>query len=396
MDAFFASVEQRDDPALRGQPVLVGGRGRRGVVAAASYEARVFGCHSAQPMSRALRRCPHAIVVPPRGGAYAAASERVFEVFHGVTPLVEPLSIDEAFLDVTGCQRLAGTGREIAERVRAEIQQAVDLTASVGVAPNKFLAKLASDMDKPDGLTEIPTERIDEILLPLSVRRIPGIGPAAEERLARIGIRTVADVRRVGKEALAAQLGTYGTSLYALSHGRDERTVVPDARAKSISQECTFGEDLDDPDAVRAVIVGHVESVARRIRRQGLSAGVVQLKIRYGDFETITRRRTLPEPSDATTVLIDVAQALFSAWVETGFRPVRLIGFGTSGFTEGDGQLSLFSDPANDRTRRLDKALDALKDRFGHRSIGRAAGSLREDGRADGFEHEEGPDRADR
>lgn len=396
MDAFFASVEQRDNPALRGKPVLVGGAGRRGVVAAASYEARRYGCHSAQPMSVALRRCPEAIVVPPRGRAYAEASERVFELFHGVTPLVEPLSIDEAFLDVTGSERLAGTGREIAVRLRSEIEGAVRLTASVGVASNKFLAKLASDMDKPDGLTEIPESRIDEVLLPLSVRRIPGIGPSAEARLARIGIRTVSDVRRIGPDLLSAQLGTYGEHLYALAHGRDERPVVPDAKAKSISQECTFATDLQDPDDVRAVIVGHVESVARRLRRQGLAAGVASLKIRYGAFETISRRTTLPEPSDATSTLLAAAQRIFDTWVDSGYQPVRLIGFGTSSFTDGEGQLSLFQDPAKDRTRRLDKALDALKDRFGHRSIGRAAGSLRDDGRADGFGHEEGPDRADR
>ncbi|MDJ0974096.1 MAG: DNA polymerase IV [Planctomycetota bacterium] len=395
MDAFFASVEQRDHPELAGRPVLVGGAGRRGVVAAASYEARRFGCHSAQPMAVALRRCPDAVVVPPRGRAYREASDHVFQLFHQVTPLVEPLSIDEAFLDVTGSERLAGTGREIAERLRAQIEADLSLTASVGVAPNKFLAKLASDMDKPDGLTEIPEDRIDAVLLPLPVRRIPGIGPSAEQRLSRMGIHTVADVRAEGRETLVARLGVHGERLFELAHGRDARFVVPDARAKSISQECTFPVDLADPDEVRAVLVRHVESVARRVRRNGFRAGVVQIKVRYGAFETITRSKTLAQPTDATSEFLGAADRLFGAWAADGFRPVRLIGFGASRLVDADAQMQLFQDRVAERARRLDRAVDALTERFGHRAIGRATGALRDDERADGFEHEEGLDRRD-
>lgn len=393
MDAFFASVEQRDDPNLRGKPVLVGGAGRRGVVAAASYEARTYGCRSAQPMAVALRKCPTAIVVPPRGVAYQEASDAVFALFREATPVIEPLSIDEAFLDVTGCERLSGTGREIGERIRARIQATLDLTASVGVAPNKFLAKLASDMDKPDGLTEIRSDQIDDVLLPLPVRRIPGIGPSGEARLARLGIMKVADLRGAGCERLVELLGAYGERLFHMSHGRDMRPVVSDTRAKSISQECTFGEDLADPEAVRSVLVGHVESVARRVRRHGFTAGVLHIKVRYGNFQTITRSRTLTDATDATDVMLRVGQALFARWADSGFRPVRLIGFGAASLTRGGGQLSLFKDPTEARSRRLDETMDALQDRFGHEAIRRATGRMHDSGRADGFDHEAGPDR---
>jgi DNA polymerase-4 len=372
MDAFYASVEQRDRPELAGKPVLVGSDRRRGVVSAASYEARRYGCRSAQPMAVALRLCPQAVVVRPRFSRYAEASRQVFAIFRDVTPLVEPLSIDEAFLDVTGTERLFGLPIEVAKRIRSRIRSEVKLTASVGVAPNKYLAKLASDLEKPDGLTVITAQDAEATLAPLPIERVWGIGPATAGRLHRHGIRTIGDLQELSHEELESHLGSAGPHYYRLARGLDDRPVHEPGEAKSISHEHTFEEDLEDPAEVRAVLLSQTEDVGRRLRRSGQLARTVTVKIRYGDFETITRSATLPAPSDVTTELWEVAAALFDRWAASGYRPVRLIGMGTSHLGPEGAQLSLFPDAERERRRKLDRAVDRIKEKFGRDAIHRS------------------------
>jgi DNA polymerase-4 len=374
MDAFFASVEQLDDPALRGKPVLVGGRGRRGVVAAASYEARRFGCRSAQPTAVALRLCPHAVVLRPRGARYRELSDRVMSILESTSPLVQPISIDEAFVDVTGSIPLLGPAVGIAKTIRARIREETGLTASVGVAPNKFLAKLASDLNKPDGLTIIEPGRVHDTLDPLPVSKLWGVGPAAEKSLARLGVRTIGDLRAVPEPALAARLGDFGHHLARLARGEDDRPVHADHEAKSISHEQTFAEDLRDPDEVRRVMLAQCEDVARRLRRHHRLARTVTVKIRFGDFETITRAEGLGEPTDLTETIWAAARALFDRWTRESFRPVRLIGVGVSHLTDpaSGRQLGLFEADRDERGSRLDSITDAIIARHGKGAIRRA------------------------
>ncbi|TDJ59136.1 MAG: DNA polymerase IV [Planctomycetota bacterium] len=378
MDAFFASVEQLDRPELRGKAVLVGGDGPRGVVAAASYEARAYGCHSAQPMAIALRDCPSAIVVPPRGRRYHEISEQVFEILESYTPLVQPLSIDEAFLDVTGSRRLHGPPRQIAVAIRKRIAEQVGVTASVGVAPNKFLAKLASDMDKPDGLTVIDARRIEQTLADLPIGRMWGVGPATEQKLGAVGITTFGDLQHYPADVLASVLGTHAGRMVALSRGEDDREVVPDSGARSISQEQTFAHDVEDAEAVRDVLLAQCEHVGARLRRHGLRAGTVTVKIRYGDFETITRSQSFGEPTNRSDHLWSTGRRLFDRWASRSYRPVRLIGFGAGRLSSHGVQLQLFTAAADERRRRLDEVTDTIQDRFGRASIhrgGRSGGS---------------------
>lgn len=373
MDAFFASVEQLDRPELRGKPVLVGGTGPRGVISAASYEARVYGCRSAQPTAVARRLCPHAIVVRGDYRRYREISQQVFSLFHELTPLVQPLSIDEAFLDVTGSIALLGDPIHIATNLRRRIHQTTGVTASVGVAPNKFLAKLASDLNKPDGMTVIRPQDIEPVLGPLPVSRIFGVGPVAERRLLAIGIRTFTDLRKIDVEVLARRVGQEEADRYKrLAWGLDDRPVVPDREAKSIGQEETFGHDLTDADAVRTVLLAHAEEVGRRVRRHGQYARAVVVKIRFGDFQTITRRTTLAKPTDATRELWQAARSLFDAWAVKSFQPVRLIGMSATDFAAPDGQLDLFAAAAQEKQRRLDAALDRIKDKFGDKGVRRS------------------------
>ena len=378
MDAYFASVEQLDNPALRGLPVLVGGAGKRGVVAAASYEARAFGCRSAQPTAVALRKCPQAVVVKPRGGRYREISDRVFEILLAFSPLVQPISIDEAFVDVTGSIALFGPAVEIARAIRTRIKDEIDLTASVGVAPNKFLAKLASDLDKPDGLTVIEPGRVHEVLDPLHVSRLWGVGPAAEKNLGRLGVRTIGAVRRTPEQTLVSRFGEFGRHLARLARGEDDRPVHTDREAKSISHEQTFGEDLGDPDEVRRVLLGQSEDVGRRLRQHGRLARTVTIKIRFGEFETVTRNGALGEPSHTTEQIWTTARGLFDAWADAAFRPVRLIGVGVSHLTGPDAarQLGLFDPGQNDRRARVDALTDAITAKHGKGAI-RRGGSLK-------------------
>jgi DNA polymerase-4 len=372
MDAFFASVEQLDDPSLRGKPVLVGHDGPRGVVAAASYESRVFGCRSAQPIMVAKRLCPQAVIVPGRFCRYREISRQVFAILQDVTPLIEPLSIDEAFLDVTGSIRLLGEPAKIAADLRARVRRSTGLTASVGVAPNKFLAKLASDMHKPDGLTVIRREDVEPLLAPMSVGRIYGIGPKTARGLEGIGIRTIADLRAVDPTVLARRVGEDEAARYQrLAWGIDDRSVVPDHEAKSIGQEETFGEDLADPAAVRDVLLSQTEEVGYRLRKHGLFARAMVVKIRFGDFQTITRRTTLPRPTDSTAELWQTTRGLFDRWAEQSFSPVRLIGASATELARPDGQLDLFADERTQKQRRLDAAADAIKAKFGDKGVRR-------------------------
>jgi DNA polymerase IV len=378
MDAFYASVEQRDRPELRGRPVLVAHDGPRGVVSAASYESRRFGCRSAMPTARAKRLCPQAVIVEPRMEHYVAASEQVFAIFESITPLVEPLSIDEAFLDVTGSTRLFGAPPAIAAGIRRRIHEETQLTASVGVAPNKFLAKLCSEWEKPDGLTVLEPPDVLARLAPLPLRRMWGVGPATEERLRRLGFASFGDLQRVTLEECCARLGPHGEWFWRLARGEDERPVVPDAEARSLGAEQTFGEDLAEPEAVRQVLLAQMERVAARLRRHGLQARTVTVKIRYGDFETITRSRTLEGATDRSDLLRGAASALFERWAREGFRPVRLIGGSASQLAAGGGQGALFADREDERARRLDAATDAIRAKFGTGAVRRGAGDGKE------------------
>jgi DNA polymerase-4 len=370
MDAFFASVEQLDDPSLRGKPVLVGGNGPRGVVAAASYESRVYGCRSAMPMAIAKRLCPQAIVVRGHYDRYREESRKVFSILEGFSPLVEPLSIDEAFLDVTDSQKLLGEPEAMARRIKDRIFEETRLTGSVGVAPNKFLAKLASDMDKPDGMTVIHAEDVDRVLPPLPIGKIWGIGPKTAERLAGIGVKTIGDLRKLDPDVLARRLGTDSDHYRRLAFGLDDREVTGDGDAKSIGHEQTFGQDLTDPEAVRAVMLEQAEQVSARLRRHKLFAGGVTVKIRFGDFQTITRAKKLDAPSDTTQPIWHAARELFDAWAQH-FKPVRLVGVTATRLSQGQSQLDLFGNAENEKQRRVESAVDLITARFGRDAIGR-------------------------
>ena len=345
MDAFYASVEQRDDPSLRGKPVAVGGDPKgRGVVCAASYEARRFGVRSAIPMARAVRLCPDLVVVPPDFRRYSAISKQIFALYRAVTPLVEPLSMDEAYLDVTTNAWGESLGMEVARRLKAQVREATALTVSAGVAPNKFLAKIASGWKKPDGLTVIAPERMEAFLAKLPVDALWGVGPKTAEKLRAIGCARLVDVRTADAAALRRVVGSWAESLVRLAHGEDDRRVVPDRPRKSCSTEDTFREDLADPRAIRE----HVERMARHdaayLAEKRLLARTVTLKVRYGDFTTVTRSDTASPTRDADALAARAAALL--ARTEAGARPVRLLGVGVHGLVvpgapDADGQLPL-------------------------------------------------------
>lgn len=371
MDAFFASVEQLEDPSLRGRCVLVGSDRPRGVVAAASYEARKFGCRSALPMSIAKRLCPHAIIISGHYDRYRIHSQHIFAILNDFTPLVEPLSIDEAFCDVTASQRLFGDPVQIARQIRHRIRTEVGLTASVGVAPNKFIAKLASDMDKPDGLTIIRPADIHATLDPLPVAQVWGIGPKTTARLARMNIRTIGDLRKLDPQWLEKFFASEAQHYHNLANGLDDRPVVTDSQARQISQETTFEVDVQDPEIIRQIINGQAEQVARRLRRAQQKASAITLKIRFGDFQTITRSGTLPTHTDVTAEIWACARDLFDKWARQSYQPVRLIGVAAHRLGHGDSQLSLFTDSAQQKQQQLDKTLDSIVARLGKGSIQR-------------------------
>jgi DNA polymerase-4 len=311
LDAFYASVEQHDDPSLAGRPVIVGGLGPRGVVAAASYEARAFGVYSATPMMRARRACPDGVFVAPRFGRYRAVSAEVMTILHSYTPLVEPIALDEAFLDVEGARRVHGIGTEIAAAIRAHVRADTGLTISVGVATTKLVAKLASDLSKPDGLLVVEPGTELDLLRPLPVRRLWGVGPATERKLSALGVTTVGELADLPEETVVQTIGrAAGHHLHALAWNRDERAVEPDQEVKSIGHEETFPVDLHDHATLGHRLVGLADGVATRLRAAGVTARTVQLKVRFGDFTTVTRARTLAEPTDLALDLRRVANEL--------------------------------------------------------------------------------------
>jgi DNA polymerase-4 len=371
MDAFFASVETLDDPTLRGKPVIVGGRPEsRGVVAAASYEARAFGIHSAMSSRRAVQLCPHAVFLAPRGARYAEISRHVFAILESFTPLVEPLSIDEAFLDVTGCRRLFGPPEAIGHAIKHRIREEIGLVASVGVAPNKFLAKLASDMEKPDGFVVIPADRAANLLADLPVSRIWGVGKVGRQALARLDIHTFRDLRDAPGDLIARHFGLSAEHLLQLAWGRDERPVVPDSDAKSVGAETTFAADIADAAELRRQLDRLVDRVARRLRRHGLRAQTIHLKARYPDFTTVTRAATLETATCSTSIVRRTARDLLERRLERAGRSLRLIGVSVSGLTTGDaGQPDLFPDAAAERSERLDRLVDRLRDKHGPATI---------------------------
>ena len=366
MDAFYASVEQRDDPSLRGRPVLVGGRSRRGVVLAASYEVRPFGVRSAMPMARALQMAPEAIVVPPRHDVYADVSARVFEILESVTPLVEPLSLDEAFLDVTASQSLFGAPAEIARHVRARIGAEVGLPASAGVAEVKLVAKIASDMAKPNGQVEVPPGGGAAFLAPLPASRLWGVGPKSARALAAMGLETIGDIARRDPDALVRKLGPSGRDLWEQANAIDPRPVIPDREAKSIGAEDTFDEDLTGVAALAPRVHEQALRVGRRLRAAGLRARTVQLKLKRADFNLVTRRATLDAPTDDGQVLYRTAATLLAA---EPARPTRLTGVSAQNLVAADApQLGLFAPPPTP-AQALNRALDAITNRFGAGSV---------------------------
>jgi DNA polymerase-4 len=370
MDAFYASVEQRDDPALRGKPVIVGGRSRRGVVAAASYEVRRFGVGSAMSMVEALRRCPDAIVVPPRMRHYALVSEKVFDIFHRFTPLVEGLSFDEAFLDVTGSQRLFGDGIAIAQQIKAAIREELQLTASAGVAPAKFVAKVASDLDKPDGLVVVAPESVREFLAPLPIERMWGVGKKASAQLRSRGFSTIGDLAATPVESLEAVLGSWGRSVHALARGEDDRPVIPDHDAKSIGAEETFETDLKTLEALERPLLHQAGRVAARLARAGLRAGCVTVKLKYGDHSSKTRQMRLPEPVADTDSIYDAARSLLPRFPSVR-RGVRLTGVSCSDLHEGPAAPTLFPDEKRARREQIEALTGELRERFGNKSLTR-------------------------
>jgi DNA polymerase-4 len=369
MDAFYASVELISRPELKGTPVIVGG-GSRSVVLSATYEARRFGVHSAMPMTRARRLCPQATVVEPSHGRYSRVSAGVMEIFRSVTPLVEPLSLDEAFLDVAGAVRRLGRPREIGQLIRDRVADEQGITCSVGVATTKFVAKLASTRSKPDGMLVVPASGVVAFLHPLPVGALWGVGEKTEKELTRLGLHTVGDIAHTPRNTLVRALGqAAGSHLHALSWGRDERRVVAHEPDKSIGAEETFSRDVDDPDVVRRELLRLAERTAARLRTAGLAGRTVSVKIRFADFTTITRARTLSEPTDVAAVLYATARQLYEALGLDRAR-LRLVGIRVEGLVESElapHQL-LLGERAQGR-REVEQAADRAARRFGDGTV---------------------------
>jgi DNA polymerase-4 len=369
MDAFFASVEERDNPALKGKAVVVG-TGIRGVVSAANYEARKFGIHAAMPVGRAKRLAPHAIFVPPNMSRYSEVSSHIMEIFRSVTPLVEPLSLDEAFLDVTGAKRLLGDGREIAKQIRAKVEASEGITCSVGIATTKFIAKLASGRCKPNGMLEIASDRVLEFLHPLPVNAIWGVGPKTNEELLKLGLQTVADIANTPRQTLIRALGeAAGASLYELSWGRDYRDVEPVEVDKSISAVETFDADTEDQEIVLRELLRLTEKATYRMREKDFSARTISIKVRFADFKTITRSKTVPLAISATHEVYEVVKNLFIA-LKLDRARIRLVGVSLDGLEDGiDGTEQLVLGERENGWRQATAAIDKASARFGQGSV---------------------------
>lgn len=365
MDAFYAAVEILDNPSLAGQPVIVGGLGPRGVVSTASYEARAYGVHSALPMSLARRRCPAGIFLPPRPRRYEELSQHIMDIFRRYTPLVEPLSLDEAFLDVSGSRRLFGQPEDLARRLKAEVRAETGLTVSAGVASVKYLAKIASGMNKPDGLTVVPPGGEKDFLWPKPLNLLWGVGPALLAKLRALGLMTVGDLAALERDLLQRRFGRAGAQVWDLAHGLDEREVQPYREAKSIGAEETFDEDLKDSESIRQALRAQTMAAARRLRNSGLAAGAVTVKFRNADFETITRSRKLAEPSDLRQRLWQTVEEIYKRQ-EPSLGPIRLLGVSFSRLSrpEQSPEPSLFDQherQLNAKQKALDEALDKIE-----------------------------------
>ncbi|MBK8166677.1 MAG: DNA polymerase IV [bacterium] len=368
MDAFYASVETLDNPSLSGRPVIVGGTPEgRGVVAAASYEARRFGVRSAMSAARARQLCPDGVFLRPRMDRYAEVSRAIMEVLRGTTPLIEPLSIDEAFLDVSGCRRLLGSAPDIAAGIKLRVREQTGLIASVGAAANKFLAKLASDHGKPDGLVVIEPAQGPAFIAPLPIERLWGVGRVSSQQLRAVGIERIGDLLTRDGEALVAAFGPHVVHLRELAAGIDERPVVPSREAKSVGNELTFAEDIADAEQLREVCDGLADKVARRLREDDLRARTVVLKARYPDFTTVTRSLSFAEATAGGVELRDAARELLERRLGRGRRPLRLLGVTAAHLEPGQpgGQGLLFDEPTRERDRRVDQVLDSVAGRFG-------------------------------
>lgn len=374
MDAFYASVEVRENPEWKGKPVIVGHPGGRGVVSTCSYEARKFGVHSAMPSVTAKRLCPDAIWTHGRMGLYSEISRSIRKVMDDFSPVVEPLSIDEAFLDLTGIASNWKQAESIARDLQREIHNKERLTGSVGVAQNKFLAKIASDMDKPNGITVVKPTDIEHKLWPLPIRRLWGVGPKMEERLHAIGIRIVRDLLDISRQRLEDKIGERATThLRHLARGEDKRPVSGEHARKSISEERTYGEDLKDPDLIERALLQRAEGVSRTLRRKQLETQTVQVKVRTGDFSTWTRAVTLPRPTDLAEPIFEAARQLFAKNDQRKGRGIRLLGIGTTNLIErGSGQALLFEDDETILSKRRARAIDAVREKIGEKAITRA------------------------
>jgi DNA polymerase IV len=372
MDAFYASVEERDRPELKGKPLIVGGTSGRGVVAAANYVVRRFGVRSAMPMGEALRRCPEAICVPPRMARYKEVSELVFAIFHEFTPLVEGLSLDEAFLDVTASRQLLGSAESIGGEIRRRIALRTGLTASVGVAPNKLLAKIASDLNKPDGMCRIGADNVHDILDPLPIEKLFGIGPKSVPAAHAAGVRSFGDLRRAGDEVLWRAFGKHGRSMRDRASGIDDRPVEPNREEKSISAEETYATDIRGAPQLIAQLMHLADRATSRLRAHQLAAGTVTVKIRRADFTTYTRQRGLGSATQDTGVVSATARNLLEEWLALQpYAAVRLLGVGVSDLQSVQ-QRDLFADsPAT--SSRLDTAIDGIRGRFGEKLLTRAS-----------------------
>lgn len=374
MDAFYAAVEQRDHPELRGKPVVIGGKTQfRGVVSTASYEARKFGIHSAMPLTEAYRRCPQAVFLPPDLAKYREASQKIMQIFHFYTPLVEALSLDEAFLDVTGSQRLFGNSELIGQKIKKRIKEELDLTASIGIAPNKFLAKLASDLDKPDGLVVIKLDEIKTKLWPLSVKKLWGIGGKSAQRLKELNIKTIGQLAQTDVNLLVNLLGSWGVEVHQLANGVDHRPVVPEREAHSIGHETTFSEDIGNRELLQNVLLDLAQDVGWRLRRANLKSRTIVLKMRLQDFQTITRNHTLCEETNRDDIIYQEAVKLFNKNF-SGEQSLRLIGVTAAGLVDANQarrQVSLFSEE-KDKSQELYQALDKINNKYGKKTITRA------------------------
>ena len=374
MDAFYAAVEERDNPELKGKPVIIGGPDptKRGVVATASYEARKFGVHSAMPLREAYKRCPHGVYLPVSMHKYQQASNHIFNIFQKFTPLVENISLDEAFLDVTGSRSLFGSSEAIAREIVDRIKKQVNLTASIGISYNKFLAKLASDLDKPKGFVVVSADNFNEVVHPLPVKRVWGVGKRMEQQLRAVGLRTIGDIASASLFSLKQQFGLAGEHIYALSRGVDDRPVIPDREAKSIGRETTFPVDISDSEVLYATLMQLVEDVSFRLRKTNCWCQCVAVKIRYTGFDTYNRQKTLSQQINLETEIYSEARELFDGFYDG--QPVRLIGVTLSHLkAEKAKQVELFG-LENEKKQALAEAADRLRAKYGKPLVVRARG----------------------